>query len=77
MSVNTALTPVDKPLTANNGDSGRCFNPFCHTMATKRGKCYCSDKCRMDGYVLRRARAMLAEVGTVEFNAILTKDPHE
>jgi hypothetical protein len=29
--------------------------------------------CRMDRYVLRRARAMLDEVGIVEFNAILQK----
>jgi hypothetical protein len=36
-------------------------------------KLVCSDLCRMDHYVLRRARAMLDEVGIVEFNAILQR----
>jgi hypothetical protein len=36
----------------------------------KHGR-YCCDRCRMDGYVLRRAKAMIDEVGIVEFNAIL------
>jgi hypothetical protein len=34
-------------------------------------KLACSDRCRMDRYVLRRARAMMDDVGIVEFNAIL------
>ena len=36
-------------------------------------KKFCCDRCRMDGYVLRRATAMVGEVGIVEFNAILQK----
>jgi len=36
----------------------------------KHGR-YCSDRRRMDSYVLRRAKAMLAEVGIVELNRIL------
>jgi hypothetical protein len=36
-------------------------------------KLACSDRCRMDRYVLRRARAMLEEVGIVELNAILQR----
>ena len=34
---------------------------------------YCCDRCKTDGYVLRRAKAMIAEVGIVEFNAILER----
>jgi hypothetical protein len=40
---------------------------------SKKGKKYCCDRCRMDRYVLRRARAMLDEVGIVELNAILQR----
>jgi hypothetical protein len=36
-------------------------------------KLACSDRCRMDRYVLRRAKAMLDEVGIAEFNAILQR----
>jgi hypothetical protein len=40
-------------------------------MAGKHGKKSCSDRCRMDGYVLRRAKAMLAEVGVIQFHELL------
>lgn len=36
----------------------------------KHGR-FCSDRCRMDGYVLRRAKAMIAEVGIIQFNEML------
>jgi hypothetical protein len=42
-------------------------------MNAMQGKKFCCDRCRMDGYVLRRAKAMLDEVGIVELNAILQK----
>jgi hypothetical protein len=65
----------NKPLTQSLGHSQPCANPFCKGVVIKspRGKHgrYCSDRCRMDGHVLRRARAMLDEVGIVEFNEIL------
>jgi hypothetical protein len=66
---------VSEPLTANQDNSERCGNPFCPngTMAAKQGKKFCCDRCRMDGYVLRRARAMMDEVGIVEFNDILQR----
>ena len=66
---------VSEALTANHDSSERCLNPFCHDgrMDAKRGKKFCCDRCRMDGYVLRRARAMLDEVGIVELNAILQR----
>ena len=63
---------ANKPLTAECGYSECCGNPFCKApMDARHGKRFCSDRCRMDGYVLRCARAMLDEVGDVEFNAIL------
>jgi hypothetical protein len=36
-------------------------------------KLFCCDRCRMEGYVLRRAKAMVDEIGIVEFNAIFAK----
>jgi hypothetical protein len=67
------MTSLDtEPLTAKQDTSGRCGNPFCQSpMQPGRGKRYCCDPCRMDGYVLRRAKAMLQEVGTSEFNRLL------
>ena len=64
-----------QPLTANPDRSERCSNPFCHhgSMNAKQGKKFCCDRCRMDGYVLRRAKAMLDEVGALEFDAILQR----
>ena len=60
-----------EPLTAKYAASQQCSNPFCHAptaMEPKRGKKSCCDRCRMDGYVLRRARAMLDEVGIIRLN---------
>jgi hypothetical protein len=60
-------------LTQSRNDSQRCANPFCEgeIEPKKRGRDnqrrYCSDRCRMDGYVLSRAKAMLREVGITEF----------
>ena len=68
-----------QPLTEFQGHPERCSNPFCNApMATKNKhapvKLFCCDRCRMDGYVLRRARAMLDEIGAVQFNAILKRE---
>ena len=57
-----------EPLTVNGGHSERCANPFCQSdMTARTGKKSCCDRCRMDRYVLRRAKAMVAEVGIIEF----------
>jgi hypothetical protein len=69
-----------QPLTESESHSQRCSNPFCDApMAVKRKhapvKLFCCDRCRMDGYVLRRAKSMLDEVGAVKFNAILQRTP--
>jgi hypothetical protein len=77
MTRTEARTFDSKALTQSFGHSQPCANPFCKGVVIKspRGKHgrYCSDRCRMDGYVLRCARAMLDEVGIVEFNEILQK----
>ena len=67
-----------QPLTEFQAHPQRCSNPFCDApMAAKNKhapvKLACSDRCRMDRYVLRRAQAMLEEFGIVEFNAILQR----
>jgi hypothetical protein len=69
-------TCVSEPLTEFQGHPQRCSNPFCDApMAAKNKhapvKLACSDRCRMDRYVLCRAKAMVDDVGIVEFNAIL------
>ena len=63
------IDPHSEALMANQLDSGSCANPFCHSpaMEAKPGKRFCCNHCRVDGYVLRRARAMIEEVGIVEF----------
>ena len=76
---NGAITEAEPPtctseaLTLRNGNPERCSNPFCDGTARKLRKHgrYCSDKCRMDGYALRRARALLGKVGIVEFHRLL------
>jgi hypothetical protein len=78
MTRTEATTFDSNALTQSFRHSQRCANPFCHgamVVKSPRGKHgrYCSDRCRMDGYVLRRAKAMLDEVGIVEFNEILQK----
>jgi hypothetical protein len=78
MSQPDTLSLVSEALTESSGYSQRCSNPFCDApMAAKNKhapvKLFCCDRCRMDGYVLRRARAMLEEVGIEELNAILQR----
>ena len=67
----------DDALTQLNGHSLRCGNPFCavERVIKARGKHgrYCSSRCRLDGYVLRRAKVLLDSVGIVEFNQILQR----
>ena len=76
MARTDATSLDDRALTQSIGHSHPCGNPFCKGVVEikspkgKHGR-YCSDRCRMDGYVIRRAKAMLAEVGIVEFNRIL------
>ena len=82
MELDNAMTSIDaqscasEPLTGNPDSSGRCGNPFCQhgSMNAKHGKKFCSDRCRLDGYVLRRAKAMVDEFGIVVVNAILQRD---
>jgi hypothetical protein len=56
MSQADTLSPVSEPL---QDHPERCSNPFCDApMAAKNKhapvKLFCCDRCRMDGYVLRR-----------------------
>ena len=64
----TALTHIQN-------DSGRCANPFCDKQreSKPRGKHgrYCSGRCRMDGYVLRRVKVLLDKVGIIRFHELL------
>jgi hypothetical protein len=71
-----AQSCVIEPLTEFQVHPQRCSNPFRHAPMTAKNKhapvkLACSDRYRMNRSVLRRARAMLDQVGIVEFNAIL------
>jgi len=60
--------PAVLPLTDNGGQSERCLNPFCQAeVKGRKGKKFCCDRCRLDGYVLRRAWQMISSVGLVKF----------
>ena len=61
-------------LTTSSGQSDACQNPFCKSVIeplpdgwrrTKRR--YCSNRCKLDGYALRRAKALLATWASSSF----------
>ena len=67
-----------KSLTTSSGQFDACQNPFCKSVIeplpdgwrrTKRR--YCSNRCKLDGYALRRAEALLNRVGIVRFHDLL------
>ena len=69
---------VVQSLTTSSGQSDACQNPFCKSVIeplpdgwrrTKRR--YCSNRCKVDGYALRRAKALLNKVGIVRFHELL------
>lgn len=72
MVTDNALASLETALTQSNEHSRACANPFCNTPMGaispqgKHGR-YCCARCRLDGYVLRRAEAMMNEVGVIEF----------
>jgi len=74
MSHHEARSFTSAPLTDDGGHSERCGNPFCQNAMNARTekKFYC-DRCRMDGYVLRRCKEMIDRLGIVEFNSILER----
>ena len=68
---------VTTALTQLNGHSQRCANPFCKApfnIKSPRGKHgrYCSDHCRMDGYALKRAKALLTGLASSGFTSCWT-----
>jgi hypothetical protein len=65
-----------QPAMEFQGHSQRCSNPLCDAPMAAKNKhapltLACSDRYRMDRYVLSRAKAMVEEIGIVTFNAIL------
>jgi hypothetical protein len=82
MDAQKARSFATEPLTTRESHS-RCANPFCkaviepledgHWRRTRRRSC--SDRCKMDCYVIRRAKEMLNKVEIVRFNAILEGFP--
>lgn len=69
---------IDDCVNAVKWHSQRCGNPFCKALVnikSPRGKHgrYCSPRCRMDGYALRRAKTLLNRVGVIRFHTLLDK----
>ena len=65
-------------LTTSSGHSGKCGNPFCNSIIEplpygyrRTARRYCSNRCKLDGYALRRAKALLAKVGISTFHVLL------
>ncbi len=72
MTLQIMQSCASEPLTAEQHGFKPCDNPFCKAPTeAKSGKKFCSDHCRMDGYALRRARAMLDQVGIIQFHVLL------
>jgi hypothetical protein len=72
MALTDTLELHPEALTAKQSAFDRCANPFCNAaMEAKPGKKYCSDRCRMDAYALRRARELLNRVGIITFYGLL------
>ena len=69
---------VVQSLTTSSGQSDTCQNPFSKSIIealpdgwrrTKRR--YCSNRCKLDGYTLRRVKVLLNRVGIVRFHDLL------
>lgn len=76
MTLTEPIACARTALTQLNGDSQRCGNPFCSVpviIKSPRGKHgrYCSPRCRMDGYALRRVKAILKRVGVIRFHSLM------
>jgi hypothetical protein len=48
-----------------------CAQPI--TIKAQKGKRYCSDQCRMDGYAVRRVKALLNRAGVIRFHELMDK----
>jgi hypothetical protein len=80
MSSAAAQSCATKSLTTSSGQSDTCGNPFCNSTIEplpdgwrRTARRYCSNTCRMDGYALRRVRALLNKVGIVTVHDLLDR----
>ena len=71
---------VVQSLTTSSGHSGKCGNPFCNSIIEplpegyrRTARRYCSNRCKIDGYALRRAKALLNKVGITRFHELLDR----
>jgi hypothetical protein len=78
MSSTEARTCVIQSLTTSNGHSDKCASPFCDSIIAplpdgwrRTARRYCSNRCRFDGYALRRAKALLDKVGVLRFHTLM------
>ncbi len=61
-------------LTTSSGQSNACGNPFCKALIEplpegyrRTARRYCSNRCKLDCYALRRVAAIISQVGRVRF----------
>ena len=65
---------VSQSLTTSSEQSYACGNPFCKAIIEplpegyrRTARRYCSDRCKLDCYALRRVAAIISQVGLVRF----------
>jgi hypothetical protein len=61
--------PLKQPCTAKQRHSERCLNPICRNEVEPNAEAdrfYCSDSCRQQASIIRRAAGLLAPVGKDE-----------
>jgi hypothetical protein len=66
-----------EPLTASgehSGDARTRSGSRTYRVIVRNRKKFCSDRCRWDSQVLRLAKAMIAEVGIVEFELVESRE---
>ena len=71
---------VVQSLTTSSRQSGKCGNPFCESIIEplpegyrRTERRYCSNPCKLDGYALRRVKALLNKVGIIRFHELLDR----
>lgn len=70
---------VKQSLTTSSGHSERCQNPFCNVPIDplpngdwrRTPRKFCSSRCKIDAFALRRVKRMIDRVGIAEFNRVV------
>ena len=72
---------VNLVVATSSGHSQRCLNPFCnmvieplnHGQWRRTQRRFCSNHCKYDWHALKRAKALLYQVGVVRFYELIER----